>query len=1109
MIGPKHDLKLPGSNCKKKLRPISKSDHQHDVLKPGLSYFLTANAIEISTSSSDLSWIPDRKVNRTSIGSFPSQDEMEECVTALGVKLGPLVPLNRKDEVIKLLYQYRHLNSVDLSDLPETDLIIHRVRLVPGTKPHSVGQKRWPPHKEWWLRKLVQDGINGGVYEKTGLIDGRLSPWNARAVLVDKVENPTPNDEPRMTYDYSRVVEELPGTHMPLMSGCHDYLSDPRHRCFMTADLKHAYSTVLVHPEDRKFFAFTIPGMGQLQPTRMQQGSKSASFTMSELMARALGKIPGEPSLLQSQTPESPPFLAYYQDDIMGGHGSFQEQLAFLRDHFFPRIEWARLRLSFKKLFLFQTSVRALGMQHHIGGRITILNERIEKIARFPVPEDKTGIRAFLGTIGITRRWVPNFSEISRPLTRLTGRAEWRWTEPEALSFEILKVKCATISSMFGYDYSLPAHFYTDASKYACGLAITQFQFQEEEGKVIEVPVQYDSITFTSTEVRYPTYKRELCALTKFVIKYDHLCKHPRITAVIHTDHKPLVQFLKSDSHEGIYGHWADKLRRLNLEIQYIPGRRNRVADGLSRTLFLAEDCTADSNVIEAWRAISKEGPKWVWKDGKGGYQAFLDSLNDSDRTEVISGGTLHGENVFSQSLSVGATVDPNRDSWEKAYLASEWFADIYRAHTTDQPFSLPGIFSKAMNFRVDPHTKVLWKHHQDLFLPCVPESKVLGILKQAHDESGHWAKQGTIAKLRGTVYWPSQSTDVERYIKGCIPCARHGPAQRSQLLQPIRVHGPFQLMGFDFIGPLPKTKTGSVHIFHVMDYFSRFSMTFPSGTATAEDVVPFLGQVFARYTRPLGIYCDRGHHFQNTLVKDYLVRLGITLTFSPSGASQSTGMIEIGNRLLEDILRKTTGDQDWEQVLPKATYDLNARTIHHLGASPASILFGIFPDVPITDTSLRQPIGVNLIHEWVNLILNPYSHKKLFQDFHEHRSQLHDRVRVRSDQRKDEEAAKFDKGIQPREFAEGDLVFLYQKNTGKLEPRWRGPFRVEGYGGTHGISYEIRQLNGRRIKGTFHGNHLKKYVPRTGHLSSSDHHQFPGQQTIRNRKGKQAKTKA
>ena len=91
-----------------------------------------------------------------------------------------------------------------------------------------------------------------------------------------------------------------------------------------------------------------------------------------------------------------------------------------------------------------------------------------------------------------------------------------------------------------GYDHSLPAHFYTDAFLYAGGLVITQFQTLPE-GKCVEVPILYDSITFDLFERRYPTYKRELCVLTKFVTKYNYFCKHPRNKAVIHTDHKPLV----------------------------------------------------------------------------------------------------------------------------------------------------------------------------------------------------------------------------------------------------------------------------------------------------------------------------------------------------------------------------------------------------------------------------------------------------------------------------------------------------------------------------------------------------------------------------------------
>ena len=91
--------------------------------------------------------------------------------------------------------------------------------------------------------------------------------------------------------EYSKVVEELPSAHLELSSKVHDNLSDPCHKCLFVADLTHAYLTIPLHPEDKHFFAFTILSIRQVQPTRMQQGSKSAGFTMTELVYRAFGAL--------------------------------------------------------------------------------------------------------------------------------------------------------------------------------------------------------------------------------------------------------------------------------------------------------------------------------------------------------------------------------------------------------------------------------------------------------------------------------------------------------------------------------------------------------------------------------------------------------------------------------------------------------------------------------------------------------------------------------------------------------------------------------------------------------------------------------------------------
>lgn len=71
---------------------------------------------------------------------------------------------------------------------------------------------------------------------------------------------------------------------------------------------------------------------------------------------------------------------------------------------------------------------------------MTIIPQRVKKIIEFPKPQVASDVKSFLDTVSITRRWVRNFAELARPLSRLTGKVDWRWGDTEELSFEILKV---------------------------------------------------------------------------------------------------------------------------------------------------------------------------------------------------------------------------------------------------------------------------------------------------------------------------------------------------------------------------------------------------------------------------------------------------------------------------------------------------------------------------------------------------------------------------------------------------------------------------------------------------------------------------------------------
>lgn len=88
-----------------------------------------------------------------------------------------------------------------------------------------------------------------------------------------------------------------------------------------------------------------------------------------------------------------------------------------------------------------------------------------------------------------------DFSEIAMPLNQLMRHnAILVWGVTQQAAFDTLKFECAAEIERHGLIPNLPIMLYTDASKFAIGCVITQFQYGDE------VPILYDSCTFSKSE---------------------------------------------------------------------------------------------------------------------------------------------------------------------------------------------------------------------------------------------------------------------------------------------------------------------------------------------------------------------------------------------------------------------------------------------------------------------------------------------------------------------------------------------------------------------------------------------------------------------------------
>lgn len=819
--------------------------------------------------------------------------------------------------------------------------------------------------------------------------------------------------------------------------------------------------------------------------------------------------------MLCSAGPHERPNIAFYIDDILGAHDEWGKQFVFLRDHFFPRMLWSQLKLSFSKLFIGMTRVKALGEMHEIGGRVRIKPATAEKIKNWPRPQEFSGVREFLGTCQSTRKWTEGYTEMARPLTRLTGNVDWVWNESEELSFQLMRKLCAISATLFSWNPQLAIQMFSDASGFGGGCYIRQLQ--NGEWRLIV----YDSFTFNKSERNYDTYRRELRAIVYFGQKFAHMMRCDDIS--IWTDHKPLVGFMNAEFHEDIFARWAMKLRQLHVKLKYIQGKDNAVADGLSRVIFNDLDCEPDELVRNLAKEVEKhqDDDEWYWKSGKTGYAHMLKQLTDEDRTkriarqgdEAVAAATVGwtsftiperetGPSVPVQPITVGGEMPEQMppgfvqpfhrsatESYKVDYENDDWYTDVYRYCTRqEKPKGLNaqemGAFNqKAARFVFHDRTNRLVYTFRGQWAPCLVKEEISTLLRDVHDRSGHFSSKIVMDKIRNVVYWPTMAKDVVQYIKGCYPCAKWANSTRSVSLSPIQTMEPFQLLGVDFIGPF-MTRAGKIkYILNIVDNFSRAMFPEVTNAADARSAIKGITSCLLRAPAPNAIYFDDGTHFLNEQMSTFLRNAGIIMLEAPSGAKHAVGMVEKSNDILSKCFKKRredSPDESWDLSVQMSAVDANARVIDHLGYSPLEILYGVK-----ATSAFERSVRFSTYPDKLE-VPDPEEMLPVVWEFMSKRAEIRETAMHRSIRAKDMMKNRYDKGVTPTaSLKHGQWVMKQDTRTSrtKSESKWTGPFMIADFASEQGTSYKLVSKNGKVSKHTYYGDHLKLYEPREGYL--------------------------
>ncbi|KAD2393546.1 hypothetical protein E3N88_40523 [Mikania micrantha] len=305
---------------------------------------------------------------------------------------------------------------------------------------------------------------------------------------------------------------------------------------------------------------------------------------------------------------------------------------------------------------------------------IEVDKAKIETISKLPPPTNVKSIRSFLA--GFYRRFIKDFSKISRPMTQLLEKdAPFVFSEECLRAFELLKEKLVNALILIAPDWSSPFELMCDASNFAVGAVLGQRREKHFH------PIYYASKTLNDAQEHYTTTKKELLAV---VFAFDKFRSYLVLSkTIVYTDHAALrYLFNKKDvkrvCHEGPTGghHGA------TLTAKKMPQTSIQVCE-----------------IFDLW-GIDFMGPFLMSR----GNRYILVAV---DYVSKLTSGQVEVSNRGIKRI-LEKTVSWNRLDWAYKLDDALWaFRTAYKTPTGSTPFRM--IYGKACHLPVEMEHRAYW----------------------------------------------------------------------------------------------------------------------------------------------------------------------------------------------------------------------------------------------------------------------------------------------------------------------------------------------------------------------------------------------------------------